>query len=188
MSKILGQLRELRINVLLQFLARLGQLLLELQSAGDLPGVFDQRQVVRPFRAREHAVEAVVVLLRDRVVLVVVAARARDRQAQKPACGRVNLIVDLIVQVVVEEPPQGQKTQRSQSPHRQFWFDQIGRQLILHELIERQVLIERADDVVPVSVGVWPQRIFAIDQHKVFCVRVACHVQPVPAPTFAVAR
>src|SRR5206468_8778799 len=140
--------RDFRANVLLQFLTRLRSRHLELQPAGDPPGVLEQRQVVRAFRARDHTIEAIVVLLRDRVVFVVVAARARDRQTQKPARGRVNLIVDLVVQVVVEEPPQGQKTQRGQSPNRQFWFDQIRRQLILHELIERQVLIERADDVV----------------------------------------
>src|SRR5262249_13387107 len=44
-------------------------------------------------RRREYAAESVVVLLRDRVVLVVVAARARHRESEKALREGVDLVV-----------------------------------------------------------------------------------------------
>ena len=113
--------------MLLQFLPRLGQLLLELHAARHRVWVFNQRQLIRPLRAGEHAVKAVIVPLPDRVVFMVVAAGAGHRQAQKPARGRINLVVNLVVGIAVENPAQRQETQRRQPPPRQRRLGQIRR-------------------------------------------------------------
>ena len=49
----------------------------------------------RIHRAREDAVQAVVVPRRDGVVLVIVAARTGDRQAEKRLTQRVDRILDV---------------------------------------------------------------------------------------------
>jgi hypothetical protein len=60
----------------------------------------DQGQLLRLGRGGEDAVERVIVLDRDRVELVVVAAGARDRQAQEGARDDVDPVVDDVVLVV----------------------------------------------------------------------------------------
>ena len=47
---------------------------------------------------------------------MVVAARTGDSQAQQPASDRVDAVVDLVVQVVVEPPAQRQEAHRRQPP------------------------------------------------------------------------
>ena len=65
-------------------------------------------------RAGEDAVERVIVLGRDRVELVVVAAGAGDGQAEQAAGDDVDPVVDDLVLVVEEPPADGQEPQRRQ--------------------------------------------------------------------------
>ena len=78
LAEILRELGKLGIDVLFELLSGLRELFLKLDPAFDLFWVFDQRQVIRPLRAREHTIEAVVVFHRDCVIFVVVTARAGD--------------------------------------------------------------------------------------------------------------
>ena len=69
--------------------------------------------------AREDSGQRVVVLRRDRVELVIVAAGARHRQAEEPAAERVDPVVDLVrlrlsraARVLVVDRSQREVTQR----------------------------------------------------------------------------
>ena len=77
-------------------------------------GPFQHGQVVRLDRAGEDAVERVIVVGRDRVELVVVAAGAGDRQAEQAAADDVDPVVDDLVLVVEEPAADGQEPQRRQ--------------------------------------------------------------------------
>src|SRR5262245_719229 len=70
------------------------------------------RRHLRLDAAGKHAVEGVVVLLRDRVVLVIVAAGTGNGQAEQAARHRIDSVIEDVVLVVHETPAQGQKAQR----------------------------------------------------------------------------
>ena len=175
------------IDVFLEFLSGFGELIFEFEAAGDLFRVFDQRQVIRPLRAREHAIETVIVAHRDRVVLVVVTAGAGNGQSQESARHGIDLIVDLIMRVVVEQPPEREEAECRQAPGRDCWVHEVRGQLVVNKLVEGQVLIEGADDVVAVGVCVGTQRILPVQQHQVFRIRVTGQVEPMASPPLAVA-
>ena len=118
---------------------------------------------------------------------MVVTARAGDGQTQESPRHGIDLVIDLIVGVVVEQPPERKKAKRGQPPGRESGVHEVGGQLVAHKQIEGQVFIEGANDVVAVGVGVGPQRVLAVKQHQVFCIRVARHVQPMASPPLAVA-
>ena len=78
----------------MQLVALRAGLLLELREARQPFGPIDQRQFQGRLAAGEDAVEPVVILLWDRIVLVIVAAGAGDRQSQEGPRSRLNLLVD----------------------------------------------------------------------------------------------
>ncbi len=92
-------------------------------------------------RVEEHAGERVVVLGRDRVVLVVVAARAPDGQAEQAAADHVHAVVSLVgvrdldSAVVVVPRTETQKPERREMPHlRARIAHQVGGELRRDEL------------------------------------------------------
>ena len=146
---------------------------------------------------QEHAGERVVVLRRDRVVLVVVAAGAADRQPEEAARHHVDAIVPLVRArdfdgaVVVEpgsEPEEPERGQRAR-PRRRV-AEQIAGQLRADELVVRQVVVERLDDPVAIQIRVRVRVVAALVgiERAVVVLAVARDVEPQPAPRLAVVR
>ena len=160
---------------------------------GEVVGVFrieglrrEERRVRRLGRAFEDAVERVVVLRRNRIVFVVVAARASRGQAHQTATHHVDTVVDHVIVIAEEAPADGEKTHRRERTivirvHAQL----IRRELLDDELVERQILVEGAHHPVAKGVGERIAR-FLVAADVAFGVRVARHVEPVAAPAFAV--
>ena len=146
---------------------------------------------------REDRLEAVVVLLRDRVELVVVALGAVDREAHERADGVGDEVVavevpgDLAVDLrlgqlgVADEVPRpgGEEPERLDAVRR-AGEQHVAGDLLLHEPRVRLVGVERADDVVAVRPGVRPRLVLVV------AVRLAevDDVEPVPRPPLAVVR
>ena len=60
-------------------------------------------------------------------------------------------------------------------------------QLLGNKTIVGCILIQRPDNVISISVSVWTNSILAVKQYQVFGIGISGNVQPVPAPSFAVA-
>ena len=138
----------------------------------------------------EEREEAVVVALRERIVLVVVALRATDGQAEPYRSDRVRAVDDLL------EPPflgvgaalgiRGRVAMKARGDKlvdvalRQ----EIARDLLERELVEGHVAVEGLNDPVPVAPGVRPEIVAA----KAVAVRVAGEIQPVTGPLLGIVR
>ena len=149
----------------------------------------DERALDRLDAAAEDTVQRIVVLGRHGIELVIVAARARDRESEEALRHRVNAVVDDVV-LVGETLAHGEEAERRQRRRalrvRQF----VRGDLLDDELVVRLVVVERADDVVAirprVGIAVAVARIQQRDLPR--GVRVARGVEPVPAPAFAEMR
>ena len=146
---------------------------------------------------REHRLQAVVVFLRDRVELVVVALGAVDRQAHERADGVGDQVVavevagDLAVDLgfrqlgVADEVPRagGEEAERLDAVRR-AGEEHVAGDLLLHEPRVRLVGVEGADDVIAVGPGVGPRLVLVV------AVRLAevDDIEPVPRPALAVVR
>ena len=131
----------------------------------------------------KDAVQRIVVGQRDWVVLVIVTASATDRQPHQAAADNIDAVVDNVLLVVDEAAAQGQESRRRGDCR---VADLIRRDLRDQEAVVRQVLVERRDDPVAISVGL---RIIAVFlEHVALGVGVPGHVQPVPSPAFAEMR
>jgi hypothetical protein len=117
-----------------------------------------------------------------------VAPGAGHRQPEHPAGHHVDAVVDDVVDVVVEHPAESEVAHRRQVPRLDLRLDLVGGQLLGEEAVEGQVLVEGADDVIAVGVGVGPDAVGAVHEHAVLGVGVAGHVQPVAGPALAVGR
>src|SRR5207247_7507691 len=87
---------------------------------------------------------------------------------------------------VREAPADGEKTHRRERTLIVAEVELVGGELLDDESAERQVLVERANDVVAIRVGVGIAALFL--EHVAFRVGVTGHIEPVSAPTLAVAR
>ena len=58
--------------------------------------------------------------------------------------------------------------------------NQVSRQVVMNELIEGKIAVERTDDPVPITPGVREQDIPALT----IGIGVASHIHPMPPPTF----
>ena len=105
-------------------------------------------------RAGEDAVERVIILGRDRVELVVVAAGAGDAQAHQAAGDDVDPVVDDLVLVVEEPAADGQEAERGEGPLVVAQGEAVGGDLLDDEAVVRLVLVERPDDVVAIGVRI----------------------------------
>src|SRR5215471_15661152 len=110
------QLLVLRLEKVLDGTLSLVQLFLELPILVRRWRWVVQRADRRLDGGGEHPVQGVVILHGDGVELVVVTARASGREAQQPAAGYVDPVVENIVLVVHEATPDGNKPQRTQGP------------------------------------------------------------------------
>ena len=149
----------------------------------------------RALRRGEHAQEAVIVLLLDRIELVIVASSARHRQPEDPAAHGVQTLVPIVqlnrADHVDREPdvlvilrPERDDPQRTHvGPGRAG--HEIGRELQFHEAIVRNILVQALDDPVAVPPRV---RIGRIGDVPGIVFRIAHDIQPVARPALAVLR
>ena len=183
----LGELRRLGLHELAE------QLLFLLVVVDDR---LRRERVLLIYRVQKHACERVIVPRRNRVVLVIVAACAADGEAEKPARDDVDAVVafvgprDLDGAVVVVPRAEPEQPERGQHLHPHVVVEQIGSQLRFHELVVRQVVVERFDNPVAIQVGVRVRVVAA--KHRieaaVVVFPVARDVEPEPAPGLAVLR
>ena len=152
---------------------------------------------VRPIHAREDRLERVVFALRDGIKLVIVATRAVDREALKCSERRAHHVVAIQVlrravihrvlahrdhQCVVPRPG-GEETQRDRGL-RVVGKQGVAGQLLLHKARVGLVLVQRADDVVPIMPRVRARVVVVVAVR----VRVVRDVEPMPRPVLAVPR
>ena len=158
-------------------------------------GIFIVR-TVGAIDAGKHGLQVVVVLLRNRIELVIVAARAmRGHAAERGDRGRDHVVAIQQPSVVLvgrpfaqflvadEIPgPGGQETRRDEGA-RIVREQHVARDLLLNESRIRLVLIERANHVVAIRPRVRPRLVLVVSVR----IAVVDDVQPVPRPPLPVA-
>src|SRR5262249_1667601 len=150
---------------------------------------FRRRELVIVFHiAEEHGHRAVIIHARDGIELVIVAPSAVDRYAHETLKGGADRVVEIFVPVVGivllaiahtrADAVVGRGDQAVVIPVIEF----VAGQLLDDKPVVGFVLVERFDDIVPVSPGVGDIIIMLIAG----AVGIARHVQPEPAPSFSV--
>ena len=147
-------------------------------------------------RVQENPRERVVILGRDGIVLMVVATRAAYCQTQESARHNIYAIVPLIGArhfhraVVVEPRSLAQESERGKHFRARVFFHEIGRQLGLHENVERHVVVERFDHPVAVEIRLRIGIVAAAHriQAPVVVFAEARDIQPESAPPLAILR
>jgi hypothetical protein len=143
------------------------------------------------FRAGEDAGQRVVVLGRNRVELVVVAAGTRDGQPQKTPREGVDPVIQLIglclgstAGVGVVDGAEGEEAEGRHAGHFVLLPQQVSGNLLADELGVGLVRVERANHPVPkpIAAGIHPGR-----KGVGLVLRIAGDVEPVAAPALAVA-
>ena len=153
------------------------------------PAVF-LRPGERVIRSGEETVEGVIVARGDRVVLVVVAPGAAERQAEHRLAGRVQAVLDdlvLVLQLPGAEPLRlGEEPGRDHPPGiilaRPVGGQDVAGDLLVEEPVVRDVGVEGVDHVVAIEVRLG-DRIVGVVTGRV---GVTGEVEPVAAPTLAV--
>ena len=151
----------------------------------------DQRHFALDFVAVvEEREQPVVLVVRDRVVLVRVALGTADRQPQPDAAGGGHAIEDrLDAKLLLVGAPFGVGERlavkgRGQPLARRRARQQVAGQLLDREAIERHVGVDRVDHPIAIPPGVGPRVVLLI----AVGVGIAGQVEPVPAPAFAEVR
>ena len=141
--------------------------------------------------------ERIVILGRNRVELMIVAARAGERESQKSASGHVNLVIHNVGQhLFLVGVPCAPFADGHHAGGNHFarikrgWL--IGRQnvtgnLLRDELVIRQIAVEGVYDPVAIPIRLGHVR-FAADAARIERVGVANDIEPVAAPALAVMR
>ena len=141
--------------------------------------------------ALEDGGEGVVVLMRDGIEFVLVAAGAAEREAHEGAAHDVDLLIDHIhAQLVLVRLGEDLGTEIEETGGRDAtlaYFDilglhEIASKLLDHELIKGQIIIEGLHDVVAVTPRGAKRDVFI----QTIRVRVTRHIQPVTAPLLAI--
>ncbi len=156
-------------------------------------------KVFQDVRAVEDAGEGVVVLLRDRVELVVVAAGTTEREAEERLAHGVDLVVhhvadDLLLVGVAAVPDAVREKRRGDQSGRIDLSSvgvrhQISGDLMDDELVEREVAVEGIDDPVAIAPGLGQLATGGAGLRVgVVVVGIAGHVEPVPRPALAIGR
>ena len=134
----------------------------------------EQGQLAGRCGTGKDAMQAIIVPRGNRVVFVIVTASATNRQRHRAACDDIDPVVDRVVHVL-ELPAQGQEPKPGQRSFVPAKVQLIRSHLLEQELIVGQVVVERADHVIPISEGI-----------GTVGAGIAGHIQPVTAPTFAI--
>ena len=103
------------------------------------------------FGALKNSLQRVVVLGGNGIELVIVALRTGGCQAEKPACRDIHTIVLKVGRQVIEA--------QSTNPLALVTFQKVTRDLCLHELVVRQIIVECFDHPVAITEGIG-KRIF----------------------------
>ena len=117
---------------------------------------------------------------------MIVAASAAHGQRLSAAHHDIDPIVDDVVRVVQESTPQRQESHCRQGSLVVAEFESIGGQLFDQKAVVGKILVERANNVVPVGVRERIPPLFL--EHVSLGVRIAGHVQPMASPTLTVPR
>ena len=155
-----------------------------------LLGFGREDQIVR-LQRREERLHPVIIALPEAVELMVMAARAAQRDAQNAGAHDVRHLRKLLVAAARYQLVAGIAPHRAQTikPRRdqRFLFrgrDLIARDLFLHKPVERLVIIKCADHIVAIAPRVRTEVIVLIT----FRLREPHHIQPVLAPVLPVMR
>ena len=153
---------------------------------GLLLGGHLQRRLVGAVENGEQLVEFA---LRNRVVLVIVAAGAAQGQTKKRGAGRANAVDHgFHAKLLVVGPAFFVQHRVAMEPGCNALSDagivqHVAGQLLDRELVERQIAIQRLDD----PIAILPDRATAVDRVAVG-IGVTGQVEPMPPPTFAIMR
>ena len=125
--------------------------------------------VAEPVDVLEEGQEPVVILLRNRVELVIVAAGAVDGQSEEDLPGRRHDVIERVVprlfavaRLVVPDP---QPVEPGRNPGVVVAVGQlVSGQLLANEAVERLVVVQRADNIVAIApgIGLWVIPLVAI--------------------------
>ena len=163
-------------------------------------GVHGQRQLeplrhVRVFeglRVFENARQRVIIARRDRVELVIVAARAADGLPEERLANRVELFVHdihdelllvLLLEVVIADREKGRGDHLTATLRQRSGRQQIPGDLLAHETVERAVLVETLDHIIAVAPGLLehePAQRQRLGEPR--------YVEPMPPPALAEMR
>ena len=182
-----AQRRDARGEKLIEWRAQGGDLALRAGFDGTRRDLGQRGQRARAIdgqaRGGEEAVERVIILRADGVVLVIVTARALHRDAEQAARDDVDLVVDHVGQRAGEPAADREKTERRLLGGPCMGI-LIGGELQRDEAIVGQVFIQRVDDPVAIGVGEGPALLFGrADPARV---AVARDIEPMPRPMHAV--
>ena len=167
-----------------------------LQFFGDAPVRFNRLETHLAIAAADQeSRQAVVILLRNRVELVIVATRAGDRESEKGFRHHVEAAVHPVALVLPNvQRPAHLFTEKPETRAEDGFIRAVGREARLgqkvtghvlgDELIVRHVRVEGADDIVAVLVGVRNKRIELVSAR----LGETHQVEPVPRPALAVLR
>ena len=143
------------------------------------------------FGAGEEAVEGVIVARGDRVVLVVVAAGASQREAEHDLAGRVQRVLDDLVDIL--ELPRAEPLGLGDEPGRDHpagvvvgrpvGGQDVAGELLVEEPVIGDVGVECVDDVVAVEVRLGDRVVGVIAGG----IGIPGEVEPVASPALAVA-
>src|SRR5579863_1653226 len=124
--------------------------------------------------------QRVVVIRGNWIELVIVAAGAGDAQSQQPSRDDVDAVIDDVLGFVAEASTNSQESHRRQRAVILPEVELIGGELFEDETIEREILVERVDDVIAIGIRKWVPPLFGED--IAFRVRIAGDIEPVPSP------
>ena len=139
--------------------------------------------------AREVRRELVVLLLRDRIALVVVAAHAAHGKAEERAADDIDDAVEIVREGLLEIRHLVVPHAESIDPRRDeavevAVLELVARELLEHEAVVGHVLVERLDH----PVAVLPRPALDAVALEAVGLGVAHQVEPVPSPLLAVVR
>ncbi len=117
---------------------------------------------------------------------MIVASRARDRKPHRAACHNVDSIINDVRLVIQEPASERQEPECSQRALIIAEGQAVGGNLLDDELVVGQIVVERANDVIAVSIGIGIAPLFL--ENISLGVGIACDVEPISGPSLAVVR
>ena len=138
--------------------------------------------------SEDRRLQGVIVFLRNRIKFVIVATRTLNCQPQHAAPDRGKHIVEVIKaalrSILFPEIHSRARAKEPRGNHRvdTLRFEFIAGDLLFYENVEGFVLVQRADHVVAIHPGIRTVVVVL----KAIGICITRHVQPVPAPAFAI--